>query len=196
MTKKRNAENPVTTATNRQDRLDAMGAVLPIPPAGVAGTAMEAFVSSRDADLGGNVPPSALPATDEEFRDRDPFSADYADFWEDQRAAKIKKEGQVDQEMRADLLAQPHLMENPEESAMRGSAAVWRSLRGILGRDVEAILDSSNLSELDAFRRELESRQILVDAVSDTMGAQVKRLKSLIAEFTAEERAKFDRDKG
>lgn len=95
----------------------------------------------------------------------DPFSSDFADFVQRERELRNQLASQVDEQLRADLLEKPYLMERPEEGAYRGIGAVWRSLRDQLDAGGEEKLDSSDREELTLLKRELKARKHLVEAV-------------------------------
>jgi hypothetical protein len=150
----------------------------------IAQAAVAEFSSGRDSLLDGAVPPTLLPDSEEAFYARDPFSADYADFLKGKADIRWAKEAAVDQEMRADLLARPHLMERPEESTHRGAAAVWRSLKDQLKNESLTILDRSDPEELLMLQRELQARKLVVDSVAKGVEGLLKRVEQRLGELS------------
>lgn len=149
----------------------------------IAQAAVAEFSSGRDALLEGAVPPTLLPDSEEAFYARDPFSADYADFLKTKADIRWAKEAPVNAEMRADLLARPHLMERPEESTHRGASAVWRSLKDQLKNESLTILDRSDPEELQMLLRELRVRKMVVDSVAKGVDGLLKRVEQRLGEL-------------
>lgn len=150
----------------------------------IAQAAVAEFSSGRDSLLDGAVPPTLLPDSEEAFYARDPFSADYADFLKGRAEITRAKETRVDKELRADLLACPHLMERPEESTNRGAAAVWRSLKDQLANEGMNILDRSEPEELLMLQRELQARRMVLDAVTKGVEGLLKRVDQRLGELS------------
>lgn len=140
------------------------------------------FTSGRDDLLSSAVPATLLPDSEEAFYARDPFSADYADFLKDKAEMREQKAPRVDAELRADLLAKPYLMARPEESTLRGAAAVWRSLRDQLKNESLAILDRSDPEELLMLQRELRARQMVLASVTKGVDGLIKRVEQRLDE--------------
>lgn len=143
------------------------------------------FTSGRDDVLSAAVPETLLPDSEEAFYARDPFSADYADFLKNKADMRQDKAPRVDTELRADLLAKPHLMAKPEESALRGAAAVWRSLRDQLKNESLEILDRSDPEELLMLQRELRARQMVLESVTKGVDGLIKRVDQRLDEVSA-----------
>lgn len=147
------------------------------------------FTAGRDDLLSAAVPATLLPDSEEAFYARDPFSADYADFLKDKADLRREKTARVDLELRADLLAKPHLMAKPEESTHRGAAAVWRSLRDQIKNESLGILDRSDPEELLLLQRELRTRQMVLESVAKGVDGLLKRVEQRLAEGPAPETA-------
>lgn len=163
-------------------------AVAPSPAdiTGLSDAAIESFSQDRDELLGRLPPESLLPGSEEAFYARDPFSADYADFLKEKGEMRRAKAVSFDEELRASLLARPQLMEKPEESAHRGAAAVWRSLRGQLHNEGLELLDTSNIEELEMLQRDLKTRKMVLDSVTKGVDGLLKRVEQRIGEVRAE----------
>jgi len=146
-------------------------------------TGMATFLADRDSVLGGEISDPVLPQSEEDFALRDPFSADYIEFRLQQAQYKNRIEGRANPQLRADLLASPHLLEKPAESGSRGAAAVWRSLRDILGDESLQVMDSSGREELLHLKRELMSRKAVVAAVGEGIGKQLQRIEQRLSAF-------------
>lgn len=151
------------------------------PPAQIAiessaAAVVAGFTAERD-DLIGQLPQqSAMPASEEAFYSRDPFSADYTDFVKEKGRLKRQARARVDGELRADLLAKPYLMEVPDEAAHRGAGAVWRSLRDQLHNESLGVIDGSDIEEIKLLERELKARKLIVAAVSTGIDDLLKRV--------------------
>jgi hypothetical protein len=197
----------------RKRKSTGTGAALeaPLPaevtvPAGVANplelrhldqAAIAGFSADRDAFLAHDLPQGALasgvlPETVEDFFARDPFSADYANFLKEmsrQRSGRRAKSApEVNLSLRANLLERPYLMERPEEGALRGSAAVWRSLKDQLRQESEKLIDTSDVHDLLALERDLRGRKSLITSVVRGIDMLLKRLQQrLEAEGAAAE---------
>lgn len=156
----------------------------PVQDVDILQGAVAEFSAGRDSLLEGAVPPTLLPDSEEAFYARDPFSADYADFLKGKADIRWAKEAAVDQEMRADLLERPHLMERPEESTHRGAAAVWRSLKDQLKNESLTILDRSDPEELLMLQRELQARKMVVDSVAKGVEGLLKRVEQRLGELS------------
>lgn len=141
------------------------------------GSGIGEFTASRDDILSAAVPESLLPDSEDSFYARDPFSADYADFLKGNAEAWRENAASVDNELRANLLAKPYMMTKPEESTLRGAAAVWRSLRDQLKNESLAILDRSDPAELLMLQRELRTRKMLLDSVSKGVTGLLSRVE-------------------
>lgn len=135
------------------------------------------FTSGRDDLLSGAVPESLLPDNEEAFHARDPFSADYVDLLRNKADMRHETTTRVDSELRTDLLAKPYLMATPEESTLRGAAAVWRSLRDQIKNESLAILDRSDPEELLLLKRELRARQMVLESVAKGVDGLIKRVE-------------------
>ncbi len=151
----------------------------------IADAAVAEFSSGRDALLEGSVPATLLPDSEEAFYARDPFSADYADFLKEKGQLRRDKAARVDEDLRADLLARPFLMERPEESTHRGAAAVWRSLRDQLKNESLAILDGSDPQELLMLQRELQARKMVLESVGKGIDGLLKRVEQRLDDTDA-----------
>ena len=151
----------------------------------IADAAVAEFSSGRDALLEGSVPATLLPDSEEAFYARDPFSADYADFLKEKGQLRRDKAARVDEDLRADLLARPVLMERPEESTHRGAAAVWRSLRDQLKNESLAILDGSDPQELLMLQRELQARKMVLESVGKGIDGLLKRVEQRLDDTDA-----------
>lgn len=149
----------------------------------IAQAAVAEFSSGRDVLLEGAIPPTLLPDSEEAFYARDPFSADYADFLKTKADIRRTNDAPVDAEMRADLLARPHLMERPEESTHRGASAVWRSLKDQLKNESLTILDRSDPEELQMLLRELRVRKMVVDSVAKGVDGLLTRVEQRLGEL-------------
>lgn len=165
----------------------ALGApLLSVPGLEAAGIA--GFTADRDSYLAQALPEGVafsgvLPESEEAFYARDPFSADYADFLKSKGAARrTERKARVDEGLRASLLERPFLMDKPEETAHRGAAAVWRSLKDQLKQESQKIIDDSDPAELQALESELASRQALVIAVGKGIDMLLKRLRQRLHE--------------
>ena len=122
-----------------------------------------------------------LPQTEDEFYDRDPFSADYVLFRRSQSAVAREKRARVNENMRKDMLEHPHLLDNPAEASNRGAAAIWRSLRDLLRNESKELIDTSSLEELMLLKRDLETRKAVVEAVNTGLEHQLKRLEQRLS---------------
>lgn len=172
------AEKPATDTTDDQAiplpaQADVQGIDMDLTHGGGVGE----FTSGRDDVLSAAVPETLLPDNEEAFYARDPFSADYADFLKSKAEMQRERTPRVDAELRADLLAKPYLMAKPEESALRGAAAVWRSLRDQLKGESLAILDRSDPEELLMLQRELRARQMVLESVAKGVDGLIKRVE-------------------
>jgi hypothetical protein len=150
----------------------------------IAQAAVAEFSSGRDSLLEGAVPPTLVRDSEEAFYARDPFSADYADFLKGRAEITRAREARVDKEMRANLLARPHLMERPEESTSRGAAAVWRSLKDQLANESLTILDRSDPEELLMLQRELQARKMVLDSITKGVDGLLKRVEQRLGELS------------
>lgn len=139
------------------------------------------YAAERDSLLGEPLAETTLPESEDEFAARDPFSSDYLEFQKANLEQRRFEQRKVDGQLRADLLARPHLMKEPGESGTRGAAAVWRSLRDILRQESATLMDSSRLDELLDLKRELEGRKGIVEAVATGLDKQLQRLDQRIA---------------
>lgn len=154
---------------------------------------LTAFAADRDEMLEDMVPDAALPADKDEFYHRDPFSADYVDFVHEREGARTDGGAKVDRKLRDDMLAQPHLLQKPEESANRGAAAVWRSLRDQLHEESLEMIDTSDREELLILKGDLMTRKALVDSVGEGLTNLIKRLDQRLA---AEDKTPPPKDDG
>ena len=140
------------------------------------------FTDSRDDILSSAMPETLLPDSEEAFYARDPFSADYADFLKSKAEIRQEKASRVDEDLRANLLEKPFLMAKPEESTLRGAAAVWRSLRDQLKNESLQILDRSDPEELLMLQRELRARQMVLESVTKGVDGLIKRVEQRLSE--------------
>ncbi len=130
-----------------------------------------------------------LPLSMQELAARDPFTEEYIQFRSGQAKKRREREQEVDVNIRADLLKNPHFMEKPAESGNRGAVAAWRSLRDQLKGESTALMDSSGLADLQMLRRELFTRRTLIEAVKMGLDMQLKRLDDRIKLAAEEEEA-------
>lgn len=116
-----------------------------------------------------------------EFLDENPFEAELLEL----QRRRIELREAASKRVRPNPLLDLSLLDDPEEALIKGVAVIRQSLRELLTGETARLVDTSAPTELDALRKQLETRKLVLEAALKDLSGQLTRLRNRLREAEA-----------